>query len=181
MGIIKVLLIVIFLSVSLLVGILLISLSLDMVSLDLLGHYYQLYELGIAAASGGAALILLVIIGMRTLFKRSRVPDSMICNTENGQVTIALSAIERLIRQRLKRFKEIRKSRISISSGPEGTDIVVRVSLRTEVAVSNVSEQMQQIIKDSLQESLGLKENLDIKIQIDDIKRTTEKNKEAGR
>ncbi|MDI6758136.1 MAG: alkaline shock response membrane anchor protein AmaP [Candidatus Omnitrophota bacterium] len=88
-------------------------------------------------------------------------------NTASGQVTIALSAIEDLIRRLIGIVPEIKELRPYVCATKKGSIIAdLKVVLKTEVNIPELTGRLQDIVKAKIQEALGTEEQPFIKIHI---------------
>ncbi|MEW6074751.1 MAG: alkaline shock response membrane anchor protein AmaP [Candidatus Omnitrophota bacterium] len=97
--------------------------------------------------------------------------------TSAGEVTISLSAIEDLIRQLAFVFPEIRELKPDVIATKKGIIVHMRVVLRTEANLPELTSRLQEVTKTRIQEVLGIEEAIVIKIHIAKIITKEEKDK----
>jgi len=86
-----------------------------------------------------------------------------------GRVSVSLNAIEELIKRIISRFSEVRevKSRVSVSR--KGLHIKVRLILRAEGSIPEVTSRVQDAVKSKIQDTIGIDEPIDVAIYVGKI------------
>jgi hypothetical protein len=87
-------------------------------------------------------------------------------NTPTGQVTIALSAVEDLIKRLTQNFPEIREMRPDVIANKRGVEVDLRVILQSEVNIPDLTGHLQEMIKAKIQEMLGIEEQIIVKVHV---------------
>ncbi len=88
-------------------------------------------------------------------------------STASGQVTIALTAIEDLIKRLIGIIPEIKELRPYVIATKKGSIIVdLKVVLKSEANIPELTGQLQDIVKTKIQEVLGTEEQPFIKVHI---------------
>lgn len=77
-------------------------------------------------------------------------------DTEGGDVRISVSAIENLVNRRLGAYEPILGSRIKIGGREDAMQITLRLTLRTDVQIPNLIDEVRDDIKQSIQHSAGV-------------------------
>ncbi|MFA5156248.1 MAG: alkaline shock response membrane anchor protein AmaP [Candidatus Omnitrophota bacterium] len=86
--------------------------------------------------------------------------------TASGEVTIALSAVEDLIKKLAVEIPGIRELRPDVVAGKKGIIVDLRVILRSEANIPELTERLQEITRSKIQEVLGIEEQIIIKIHV---------------
>jgi uncharacterized alkaline shock family protein YloU len=86
-----------------------------------------------------------------------------------GVVTIALSAIEDLIKHSMTFLPEIKDLRPDVIASSKGLIVTLRVVLKTETDIQEFTSKLQNITRSKIQDVLGLDEQIVIKIHISKI------------
>ena len=86
--------------------------------------------------------------------------------TSSGQVTISLSAVEDLIRRLAGIIPEVKELRPNVVANKKGIIVDMRVVLRSEANIPELTSRLQDIAKSKIQEVLGLEEQIIIKIHV---------------
>lgn len=156
--------------ISFLVGGFLIALALDLLKVqDLYGMLDYIQLSTNSRIFTGAAGFLLIIIGIslaQIILGRMEKEKTIAFNTSTGQVTIALSAVEDLIKRLSSRFSEIKELRPNVIAGKKGVEVKLRVILYSEVNIPDITSQLQDLIKTRIQEMLGIEEQITVKVHI---------------
>ena len=98
-------------------------------------------------------------------------------NTSSGEVTVALSAIEDLIKRLTGFMPEIRELRPDVIATKKGIIVDLRVVLRSEANIPELTSRLQEVTRSKIQEVLGIEEQIIIKIHIVKIIATDDKKK----
>lgn len=107
-------------------------------------------------------------------FQRER---TIAFNTSSGEVTVALSAVEDLIKRLVVFVPEIRELRPDVIATKKGIVVDLRVVLKSEANIPDLTSRLQDITKSKIQEVLGIEEQIIIKIHIVKIISSEEKKK----
>lgn len=96
-------------------------------------------------------------------FQRER---TIAFTTSSGQVTISLSAVEDLIRRLAGIIPEVKELRPNVVANKKGIIVDMRVVLRSEANIPELTSRLQDITKSKIQEVLGLEEQIIIRIHV---------------
>jgi uncharacterized alkaline shock family protein YloU len=107
-------------------------------------------------------------------FQRER---TIAFTTSSGEVTVALSAIEDLIRRLTGLLPEIRELRPDVIASKKGIMVDLRVVLKSEANIPELTDRLQEITRAKIQEVLGLEEQIIIRIHVAKIATPEEKKK----
>lgn len=147
----------------------------------------QIFEIQSARlAIGGVGLLLIiasVCVAQITLGKMSK-EKTIAFNNPEGRVTVSLSAIEDFIRRLSSNMMDIKDLRSNVIAGKKGIEINARVSLWADVNIPQATSSIQAIIKNRVQEMLGIEEPILVKVHVGKIiqkekKRPKKKEEEA--
>lgn len=97
--------------------------------------------------------------------------------TASGEVTIALSAIEDLIKHTGYNMPEIKDLNSDVIATKKGIVVNLRATLRSEANLPELTARLQDITKNKIQEVLGVEEAIIIKIHISKIVQREDKEK----
>ena len=86
--------------------------------------------------------------------------------TSSGQVTISLSAVEDLIRRLAGIIPEVKELRPNVVANKKGIIVEMRVVLRSEANIPELTSRLQDITKSKIQEVLGVDEQIIIRIHV---------------
>ena len=131
----------------------------------------------------GLAGVLLVVIGFsfaQLILNRFQREKTIAFNTSSGEVTVALSAVEDLIKRQTGVLPEIRELRPDVIATKKGIVVDLRVVLRSEANIPELTARLQDLTKSRIQEVLGVEEPVFIKIHIVKIASLEEKDKKRN-
>jgi uncharacterized alkaline shock family protein YloU len=98
-----------------------------------------------------------------------------------GQVTISLSAVEDLIKRLIRTMPEIKEIRPDVIASKKGIEVDLRLILASEVNIPELTSRLQEIIKNKIQETLGIEEQILVKIHVAKIISAEEKERDRKR
>ncbi|MCM8797180.1 MAG: alkaline shock response membrane anchor protein AmaP [Candidatus Omnitrophica bacterium] len=126
----------------------------------------------------GLLLILLTVSFAQLIIGRFQREKNIAFNTASGEVTIALSAIEDLIRRLVNIIPEIKELRPDVRVTKKGSLIVdLRVVLKSEANLPELTMRLQDITRAKIQDVLGIEEQIIIKIHVAKIISDEEKDR----
>lgn len=97
--------------------------------------------------------------------------------TSQGQVTISLSAVEDLIKRLTASIFDIKDVRADVIATKKGLEISLRIALRSEVSIPDLTMHLQELVCTKIQEILGIEEPISVKIHVAKIAYLEEKRK----
>ena len=156
--------------VLILIGMILIIFSVNLLQpqdINNLLAYIQ-YNINSRIIVGLSGLLLIVIsFSFAQLilgrFQRERI---IAFTTASGEVTIALSAVEDLIKRLVGVIPEIKELRPDVIATKKGIIVDIRVVLKSEANIPDLTARLQEITRSKIQEILGLEEQIIIKIHV---------------
>jgi len=160
--------------VLILIGIGLIVLSLNILQPEDIGNLliYVKSNLNsrIIVGFSGVLLILISFSFAQLILGRFQIEKTIAFTTPSGEVTIALSAIEDLIKHFTVILPEIKELRPDVIATRKGNILVnLKVVLRSEANLPELTARLQEITKSKIQEVLGVEEQIIIRIHISKI------------
>jgi hypothetical protein len=115
----------------------------------------------------GALLIIISFSFAQLILSRFQREKTIAFHSPSGDVTIALSAIEDLVRHFVLIIPEIKELKPDIIANRKGNIIVnLRVVLKSEANIPELTSRLQEITKSKIQEVLGVEEQIVIRIHI---------------
>ena len=100
----------------------------------------------------GLMIIMIGVSFAQVILGRMEKEKTIAFHTPAGQVTIALSAVEDLIKRLSLSFPEIKELKPDVIANKKGVEIKLRVILYSEVNIPNLTSQLQELIKMKVQE-----------------------------
>ncbi|MGD0335785.1 MAG: alkaline shock response membrane anchor protein AmaP [Candidatus Omnitrophota bacterium] len=126
----------------------------------------------------GVILILLTFSFAQLILGRFQREKNIAFNTASGEVTIALSAVEDLIRRLAGVIPEIKELRPDVRATKKGSLIVdLRAVLKSEANLPELTTRLQDMARSKIQEVLGVEEQIIIKIHVAKIISGEEKDR----
>jgi uncharacterized alkaline shock family protein YloU len=114
----------------------------------------------------GALLILISFSFAQIILGKFQRERTIAFTTSTGQVTIALSAVEDLIRRLAGIIPEVKELRPNVVASKKGIIVEMRVVLRSEANIPELTSRLQDITKSKIQEVLGVDEQIIIRIHV---------------
>jgi len=156
--------------VLILIGMILIIFSVNLLQpqdINSLLAYIQ-YNIHSRIIVGLSGLLLIVISFSfaQLILGRFQRERTIAFTTASGEVTIALSAVEDLIKRLTSVIPEIKELRPDVIATKKGIIVDIRVVLKSEANIPDLTARLQEITMSKIQEILGLEEQIIIKIHI---------------
>jgi len=114
----------------------------------------------------GILLILISFSFAQIILGKFQREKTIAFTTSSGQVTISLSAVEDLIRRLAGVIPEIKELRPNVVANKKGIIAEMRIILRSEANIPELTSRLQDITKSKIQEILGLEEQVIIRIHV---------------
>ena len=114
----------------------------------------------------GVVLILISFSFAQIILGRFQREKTIAFTTSSGQVTISLSAVEDLIRRLAGVIPEVKELRPNVVANKKGIIVDMRIILRSEANIPELTSRLQDITKSKIQEILGLEEQVIIRIHV---------------
>jgi len=156
--------------VIILIGMILIIFSVNLLQpqdINNLLAYIQ-YNINSRIIVGLSGLLLIVISFSfaQLILGRFQRERTIAFTTASGEVTIALSAVEDLIKRLVGVIPEIKELRPDVIATKKGIIVDIRVVLKSEANIPDLTSRLQEITRSKIQEILGLEEQVIIKIHV---------------
>jgi len=114
----------------------------------------------------GVLLILISFSFAQIILGKFQREKTIAFATSSGQVTISLSAVEDLIRRLSGVIPEVKELRPNVVANKKGIVVDMRVVLRSETNIPELTSRLQDITKTKIQEVLGVEEQIIIRIHV---------------
>jgi hypothetical protein len=144
---------------------------------NLLAYIQYSFNSRLILGLSGLLLILISFSFAQLILGRFQREKTIAFTTSSGEVTIALSAIEDLIKRLAGILPEIRELRPDVIATKKGIIVDLRVVLKSEANIPELTDRLQEITRSKIQEVLGLEEQIIIKIHVAKIISIEEKEK----
>ena len=153
-----------------LIGIVLIIFSLNFILPQDINHLLVLAkdsnQTRIILGLSGCLLILISYSFAQLILGKIQRERTIAFTTAGGQVTISLSAVEDLIRRLAVVIPEIRDIKPDVVATKKGIIVDMRVVLRSEANIPELTSRLQETTRAKIQEVLGLEEQIIIRIHV---------------
>ncbi|MDD5567843.1 MAG: alkaline shock response membrane anchor protein AmaP [Candidatus Omnitrophica bacterium] len=131
----------------------------------------------IVVGLSGLLLILVSFSFARLILGQLQREKTIAFETASGEVTIALSAVEDLIRRLAGVIPEIKELKPDVIAGKNGISVDLRVILKKEANIPELTSLLQDMTRSKIQEVLGIEEQINVKIHIAKIASIEDKKK----
>lgn len=173
--------IVFYSTIIILVGLSMIGLSLNLIPMqninNLLAYLQNSANLKIIFGLSGFLLILISFSFAQLILGKFQREKTIAFSTASGEVTVALSAVEDLIKRLTGIIAEIKELRPNVIASKKGIEVDLRVILKSEANIPELTSRLQEITRSKIQEVLGLEEQIFIRIHIAKIITPEEKER----
>lgn len=170
-------------SVIILIGVTLIVFSLNLLQPqdinNLIAYVQDSPHSKIIVGLSGLLLIVISFSFAQLILGRFQREKTIAFTTSSGEVTIALSAVEDLIRRLAGIIPEIKELRPDVIATKKGIIVDLRVVLRSEANIPELTARLQEIARSKIQEVLGVEEQIIIKIHVTKIISMEEREKKT--
>ena len=156
--------------VLILIGMILIIFSVNLLQPqdinNLLAYIQYSINSRIIVGLSGLLLIVISFSFAQLILGRFQRERTIAFTTSSGEVTIALSAVEDLIKRLAGVIPEIKELRPDVIATKKGIIVDIRVVLKSEANIPDLTSRLQEITRSKIQEILGLEEQIIIKIHV---------------
>jgi uncharacterized alkaline shock family protein YloU len=125
----------------------------------------------------GVLLILISYSFAQLILNRFQREKTIAFSTSSGKVTISLSAVEDLIRRMSSIMPEIKELRPNVIATKKGIRVDLRVTLKSEANIPELTSRLEEIVKSKLTEVLGLEEQVFVNTHVAKISLVEDKKK----
>jgi uncharacterized alkaline shock family protein YloU len=165
-----------------LIGVVLIAFSLDKLPPQYISDILQYTQGNLSSklivGLSGILLILISFSFAQLILGKFAREKTIAFTTASGEVTIALSAVEDLIRRLTGLIPEIKELRPNVIATKKGAILVdLRVVLKSEANIPELTARLQEVTRSKIQEVLGVEEQILIKIHVVKIISTEDKKR----
>jgi len=165
-------------AILILIGIVMIVFAFDLLQPQDINNLlvYAQYSINSRVTVGlsGLLLIMISLSFAQLILGRFQREKTIAFAISSGEVTISLSAVEDLIKRLAGMIPEIRELRPDVIATKKGIEVNLRVVLKSEANIPDLTARLQEITRSKIQEILGLEEQIIIKIHVAKIISTQE-------
>jgi len=167
--------------ILIIIGLVLIILSFNLLQPEVLSNLLMYLESNmnsrIIVGLSGFLLILVSFSFAQLILGRFQREKIIAFTTSSGEVTIALSAVEDIIKRVAIIIPEIRELRPDVIATKKGIIADLKVTLKSEANIPDLTSRLQEITRSKIQEVLGIEEQIIIRIHISKIISSEEKER----
>lgn len=168
-------------TVIIVIGLILIASSFNILQLADINNLLKLIQnypnSRIIIGLSGLLLILISLSFAQLILGKLQREKTIAFTTSSGEVTIALSAVEDLIRRLAGVIPEIKELRPDVIANKKGIIVDLRVVLKSEANIPELTARLQDITRAKIQEVLGVEEQITIRIHVVKITPAEERRK----
>lgn len=148
----------------------------------ILTNIYQDSHLSTILTVVVGSIMLLSLFWANLIYARRQKERTIAFDNPAGPVSVSLNAMEDLIRRIVVRVPEIKEIRPAIVATKKGLDVDVRLILRTDVNIPEMTARLQELIRSKVQDVIGLDGKINIRIHVikiiaEDLKYKKDKGK----
>ena len=128
----------------------------------------------------GLVGILLIVISVsfaQVILGKMQQERTIAFANPQGQVTISLAAVEDLIKRLTRGMPEIKEIRPDVIATKKGIRVDMRLILASEVNIPELTSRLQETVKAKVQDTLGIEEQIIVRIHVAKIISTEDKDK----
>jgi len=160
----------IYIIMSLVVGVALVGVSLEIISIEVITEYLRSipsdFSLRLTLILVGLLLILMCLRYLQTLFRRSRKNKSITFESAEGRVSITLFAIEDMLKKMLEEKTEISHIRPKVYLRKKFIEVTARGILTTEVNLVEFTREIQEKVREKMSNILGEEKEIRVNLEI---------------
>ena len=84
----------------------------------------------------------------------------------SGRVTVSLGAVEDMVRRLMYKSYEIKDTKLHIIASKRGIEVSARIVLKSDVSIPEITSRLQEMIRNKIQEILGIEESVLVRIHV---------------
>jgi len=162
--------VVFYVTIILVVACVMLLLVLNAITFELIVDLLELayYDINIRLIVGGSTIIILLInhVFSRTILGEQQRGKIIAFDNPSGRVSVALSALEELVKKEIFLVREVKETKIKISVGRRGLDVAARLALNTDVNIPEMTSSLQELVKKKIQDTIGIEETVTVRVHV---------------
>ncbi len=167
--------------IVILVGTLMIAVAFDFLQPEYISNILALVGFSIRSrlilGLSGLLMILVSLSFAQLMLGKIQRERTIAFKTGSGEVTIALSAVEDLIKRLAVAIPEIKELRPNVLAGKKGILVDIRAVLNSESNIPDLTQRLNDIARAKIQEVLGIEEQVIIRIHVAKITPLSDKER----
>ncbi len=133
---------------------------------ELLGLVYNDNQVGAIVFGIACAIIFMSVVLENLIYGRRRRERTIAFDNPGGPVAVSLSAIEDLIKRLSVQVPEIKEIRPTVLAIKKGLDIEIKLTLKQEANIPDLTARLQDLVKRKIEESISLEGKINIRIHV---------------
>jgi len=117
----------------------------------------------------GFAGLLLIAIGLfvvQLAISKMERAKTIAFDNPDGQVTVSLAAIEDFMKRLVAQIPEIKELKPKVTASKKGIIVDTKLTLYSDTSIPNITEKVQSIVKNRIQDMLGIEEASTVRVHI---------------
>jgi len=114
----------------------------------------------------------------RVISEQQQREKTIAFDNPSGRVSVSLLAMSDLVRRVISKVPEVKEVKSSIAASKKGLEISVRLVLRADVNIPEMTSELQEMVKKKIQSTIGLDEAIVVKVHVSKIIPENGKNKQ---
>ena len=165
-----VLIVLVNIALSFIVGLFLINLSLEIITIDMITNYLTQipanFNSKLITFLIGILLMLFCLRYIQTIFRRRKRNKSITFESDEGKVSITLVAIEEMLKKLLEEKTEVSHIKPKVILKKKHIEVAARGILTTEVNLVDFTKEIQKQVKEKLHALLGEDKQVRVNLEI---------------
>ncbi|OGX38781.1 MAG: hypothetical protein A3G91_03670 [Omnitrophica WOR_2 bacterium RIFCSPLOWO2_12_FULL_50_9] len=136
---------------------------------DVLYAAYFDHRLRLIAGSIAAGMLLFNFLFYRLFSINARRERVIAFDNPSGRVSVALDALEELLRRMITKSPEIKEAKVALRASKKGLYVKIRMVLCAEVNIPEITSKVQELSRRKIQDIIGLDEPVNVTVYIGKI------------
>jgi uncharacterized alkaline shock family protein YloU len=149
--------------------------------LDAINLIYVTPNLRLITGLTGLVLIAFSLLIIQVVLGRMERDKTIAFENPDGQVTVSLSAIEDFMKRLGHQIPEVKELKPKVSATKKGIIVNAKLTLYSETSIPNITEKIQSIVKNRVQDMLGIEEAIVVKVHINKLAAKEESRKKKSK
>ncbi len=129
----------------------------------------------------GLLLIAISLLIIQIAISKMEREKTIAFDNPDGQVTVSLSAIEDFMKRMSRQVPEIKELKPKVIATKKGIVVDAKVTLYSEISIPNITEKIQSIVKNRVQDMLGIEEAIIVRVHINKLAHKDESKKKSAK
>ena len=151
-------------------GMMLLALSLRLFLIEeisnVLTRVYESAKIRFVLGMVGGAILLMTLLMIRVILQQIQKERTIAFRNPDGEVTVALEAIEEFIRKSGNDLSGIKEVKPYVKATRSGIFITLRVTLWADTHIPEVTETLQSVTRSHIHEILGVEEPITVHVHV---------------